>query len=253
MLEKVLKYDLKSIGKRLIPLYLITILLSVITKGLYIFSEKYFVLQVISFTTNIAALGLILALIFVTFIVALKRFYTNLFKEEGYLTNALPVKLETHILSKFISAFIYSILSILVIFISLYCMYYGLELVQEISSFIEVIKEMLIIFGIVLAFSYFSYLTLCFVSYSIGQRKNKNKIVYSVITGFILYVVTQIITLAILFVAYKINPEILKELDNNNSEMIKKVLYFVIGLQSIYIIIHYFLTASVLKKKMDLE
>lgn len=58
------------------------------------------------------------AVVVITFIVILLRFYKNLLQNEGYLMNMLPVKSWQHITAKLIAAVVWSFVSVLVVIVS---------------------------------------------------------------------------------------------------------------------------------------
>lgn len=253
MLGKVLKYDLKSIGKVLIPLYILTFALCIITRSLYTLSDAFQIFAVISYITNVFAIVAIIALIFITFILCLRRFYTNLFKEEGYLSNVLPVKVSTHVLSKTLSAVIFCILTVIVIVSSLFLMYYSIELDEGMRGILAELEGLFLPFILLLFISYLTYILLFYAGYAIGQLRNKDKMAYSVLAGFGLYMGTQIINLLLIFIIYIINPDIVRLLENSDLNALKLTLYGVIGLQTMYAVIYYCITVFALNKKMDLE
>lgn len=252
MIGKVLKYDLKSIGKSLFPIYLVTFCLCLFTRLVYALGESVKVFEILSFITNIFALVSVVALIAMSFIACITRFYTNLFKEQGYLTNVLPAKIDTHVLSKFLSAFIYCAISVVLAAASLVIMYFSIEMSEGISGFIDTVKPVLAPFLIMLILSLSLYQSLSFAAYSIGQR-SKNKMASSVITGIVLYFAAQLISLAVLGVGLLIKPEYLSLLDEGALEVLRPLLYIVSVLMAAYNVGCYFIAVSALKKKMDLE
>ncbi|MEI3280961.1 MAG: hypothetical protein V8R46_09675 [Eubacterium ramulus] len=63
---------------------------------------------------------LIVALMIVTIVMVLQRFYKNLLKGEGYLMHTLPVPTWMLVASKVISSLIWILLSIAVLFVSIF-------------------------------------------------------------------------------------------------------------------------------------
>ena len=253
MLGKVLKYDFKYMGKMLLPLYLITLGTCGLTRLLYILAEQSVVFEVLSFLTNVGGLILLVGAVAFTFIIAIKRFHTNLFKEEGYLTNVLPVKIQTHILSKFVCSLIFNILAVLVFIGSFFIMYYSIELTEGMSAFIDVFKK-IIIYGIIFVIlALQTYEMLVITAYSIGQRKAKNKIPYSIVSGIGLYFIGQVIILSAIGIAIITQPNFLELLEVVDIEAIKTIIIIANISNIVCNIIYYFITIWSLNKKMDLE
>ena len=237
----------------LFPLYLITIGMCLLTRLSYTLAEQFEIFKVLSYLTNVGGIALLVATIVLTFVVVVRRFYINLFKEEGYLTNVLPVKIDIHILSKFICSLIFNVLAALVVIGSLIIMYYSLELTENISSFIEIFKNAIFYFILLVILTLQTYEMLVCAAYSIAQRKSKNKVLYSIISGIGLYIIGQIIALTTILIVSKIQPDYLELLQSTDIGTIKTTLIIGNLLVFINIIIYYFITIWALNKKMDLE
>ena len=116
MLGKLLKYELKAMGRIMIPLYGVILMVSVLlafsmrlsmTAGMRTLIEK---LAIVSSVLLVVAVA---ASIVTMLILTLQRFYRNLLGTEGYLMFTLPVSTADNILSKLISSMIWIILGIL--------------------------------------------------------------------------------------------------------------------------------------------
>ncbi len=118
MLGRLLKYELKAMGRILLPLYGVLIALSVIWgigSGGGHTDEPGVVNVTLLVTTIILAIGVIVA----TLIMIITRFRSNLLGDEGYLWFTLPVSTGTHICAKTISATCWGMLSGLVMLITI--------------------------------------------------------------------------------------------------------------------------------------
>ncbi|HBL85123.1 MAG: hypothetical protein A2Y17_02115 [Clostridiales bacterium GWF2_38_85] len=115
MLKKLLKYEFKSVAKLLVPILLGIIGLALINAILlsiskhYIFSDNvamptiYAIIALISSFVMLISIFVLYASIFILIILILQRYYTNFFKDEGYLTFTLPVEIKDHFNAKIIS------------------------------------------------------------------------------------------------------------------------------------------------------
>ncbi len=111
MLGKLLKYDFRSIGRSMFPIYLGTIALSVICSVLEktrISESNIFGALIILFV------ALVVASTLGTVALLNQRFTRGLLGSEGYLYFALPVRTSTHIASKLLNAIIWGLLQVMV-------------------------------------------------------------------------------------------------------------------------------------------
>lgn len=253
MLAKVMKYDFKSIGKSLLPLYFSTILSAAMTRILILLGAAMRIFEVLGFFANVLTLFLVVALLFMTFVLSIKRFYCHLFKQEGYLTNMLPVKIGRHIISKFFIATVYCILTIATVMLTLFISYYDMQLIGAVEVIVAPIITLLPIAGTAIILTYLSYVLLFMASYSLGQMALKSKIMFSITGGAAIYFLIQIIALLGLGLLHLINPNILTLLDSGDISSISMLLRVIIVLQIISICIYFLITTFALNRKMDLE
>jgi len=102
MLVKLLKYELLASARIILPAYAGALVFSLLVRltlapaaARGILGGLFSVLMGIS----------IFAVVVLTLICIVQRFYSNLFKDEGYLTHTLPVSIDTLIWSKLLVAF----------------------------------------------------------------------------------------------------------------------------------------------------
>ena len=107
---KLLKYELKSTAKFFVPMY-IAILAITTLNSIFIRKDVFIEAQGI---INMVIGGLFIAITTLTIVIIVKRFKKNLLGDEGYLMFTLPVKSSSLILSKYISALIWVLLTIIV-------------------------------------------------------------------------------------------------------------------------------------------
>lgn len=131
MLGKLLKYDIKSMWKMMIPLILSvlgttllgTVALRIATdyqpSGNDPFSAFFMISLIMLIIMSVFAL---IAFSVITTIFILYRYYKNLFTDEGYLTFTLPVTPDQILLSKVINGILWSAVSLLVLGVCAGCM-----------------------------------------------------------------------------------------------------------------------------------
>lgn len=120
MLMKMLKYDIKAMSKTFIPLYGVILLMSVLN---IVFIRSEWVVGMMGGT--MIYVGLFIALAVLSLVLTVTQFYNSILGSEGYLTNTLPVSVDTIIFSKMLSATIWLILSSIVAILSILILGFG--------------------------------------------------------------------------------------------------------------------------------
>lgn len=110
MLGKLLKYELKSTAKFFVPMYFAILVITTLN-SIFIRKNVFVEAQGI---INMVIGGLFIAITTLTIVIIVKRFKKNLLGDEGYLMFTLPVKSSSLILSKYISALIWVLLTMIV-------------------------------------------------------------------------------------------------------------------------------------------
>ncbi|NLJ33781.1 MAG: hypothetical protein GX349_04220 [Firmicutes bacterium] len=118
MLRKLLKYELKATGRIFLPLYAILISLAAVNK--LISTLLPIEVQAPKIIAMVIYITIMVGMFVVTFIMMLQRFYKNLLSEEGYLMFTLPTQPWKLIVSKLLVAILWTILSSLAAYISIF-------------------------------------------------------------------------------------------------------------------------------------
>lgn len=260
MLGKLIKYDFKSISKTLVPIFIVTLILSVLTRIFGMLADEISVFQYPAGLVTALCVALILGLPFITFIIGIMRYYNNLVKDEGYLTHTLPVKKQSLVLSKMITSSIGVLVSLLIsigsVFIAFNIDFKIFDaFVEAYNDIMEYDKWLLLLIFIALIVGYLSNLLLVYSSISLGQTRNGNKALYSIIFGIVIYNITQVVC-AILLVAPSIgNKNYLTYLDQDKPpvDFINGFMVYAIIISIITCFIYYFITVRTMTKKLNLD
>ncbi len=118
MLRKLLKYDMKYIGRVMPWLYLAALASSLVLSVTILWASKNENMTFLPVTLTFPFALLICAISVSGFIMLAVRIYKNLYSDEGYLTFTLPATAKQHILSKVLCGAIWEILSVIVAFVS---------------------------------------------------------------------------------------------------------------------------------------
>ena len=124
MFGKLLKYEFKSTAKWYLSITLIALGLSILTGIIGGSSVPSFVnmevdtMRIVTGTLGILIFGGVIGLYLSNYYIIIRRFYTNLYGREGYLTWTLPASPHAIILSKFVGALVASLYCIFLLFLS---------------------------------------------------------------------------------------------------------------------------------------
>lgn len=221
-MRKLLKYDLKSIW----PIWRIMAPVALIITVLTCLGIKYIpnyesetetvadVLGYLAVSVFTALMVFVLAaLVTVTTILILYRYYKNFFTDEGYLTFTLPVTRDQLLWSKIINAFIWEIATFLAVTVcgTAILLILGSDILQELISGIGEIAEYLFTNSgvyvieavLLLAFSALGSLLLGYLCITIGSVvAKKQKLLASIglylLGSYIVSGITQIIFITVL-------------------------------------------------------
>lgn len=266
MLGKVLKYDMKRLGRVLIPMYIVTLILSVLVLGSSYLEKINGIFNVISGTMTIFFVLALVATGIGTFAFSIQKFYQNLLKDEGYLTNTLPVKKSTLINSKIISSCIYMAITVVVIFIALLIGFYrfgiwdGMQIIFK-SGLLEQMMGMkqpwaLLGLSFMMICSFIMQLLFFYLAIALGQRHNSNRLVYSFVYGIVLYCVQELGGFVLILIVWLLNPDIMNMLMNNVTPSVSILGTLYLGSTMLCLImagLYYAGTVYIFNKKLNLE
>jgi hypothetical protein len=212
MLSKLFKHEFKATARLLLPLYLVLVVLTVLDRialNLDVFDG---VLSIIPGFITMAYVVSIVAIIVVSFVIIIMRFYKNLMTDEGYLMFTLPVKPHQLINAKLIVSTIWTLASVIAVVASLFGVFAqpetwgmfqdGLKLVMaEIEAELGGLSTLLIVELILMIFfSIFNSILEIYASIAIGQLFNGHKIVGSFAAYIGITTALQIIVTVFLFI-----------------------------------------------------
>jgi hypothetical protein len=201
MLRKLMKYEFKATGRIMLPLYGALLGFSIINK---IFIGTNMAEVNMDFLGGIPAIitmiGYVITMVAVfvgTLFITLQRFYKNLFGDEGYLMNTIPVKSSQNIVNKLVVSIVWTIISGLIAATSIFVMAYQPGAFKEIiREFKNIYPEIglniigiieFVIFGII---SLAHQIMMLYASISIGQLFKSKKLLGG-FAGFMILSIAQ--------------------------------------------------------------
>ncbi len=263
MLGKLLKYESKNLYKTLLPIYLITLVITILTVILNNLSDTSNLFSTLNGLMILSYVVILMVLVIGTFFLSIRDFYLDFASERGYLTNTLPVKKSTIITSKFITSVTTMISSLIVMFISILILVIGngewTTFANSVANFFRDIPTdaviMLILMAILMIVAYISGLAVCYLSIALGQLKNTNKLGYSFIAYIILYIIYEMYSTSALVFIGTVSPDFVRTLDNEVGVISSVNILFgiLIGLVIVFTAVVTPITNYILKNKLNLE
>jgi len=263
MLKKLLKHELKSIYKFLIIFYSLSIFFALLTR-IFLGIDNSFIMNIIAKICSGVTISMIVNILINNLMRLWVRFKNNLYGDESYLTHTLPIEKKTLYLSKILSALISVFTSILVIGLTLFIAYYSkenIEILKNIllplvdiynSSIIKILLAFLFIFFL----EFTNALQVGYTGIILGHKMNNNKTAFSVLFGFVSYMVIQMFGLICLFIVALFNKDLLNLFITNemiNIDMVKVIIYLSTTIYTITLIINYFVNIKLFKKGVNVD
>ena len=100
MVKKLIKHEFIAYSRSLLPIELALIGIAIVLRFIQFFENQTTGYSILFGSAIFAFCAAIVVCLVMTFIVAIQRYYKNLFKSEGYLTLTLPVTHSQHIFTK---------------------------------------------------------------------------------------------------------------------------------------------------------
>lgn len=272
MLGKLLKYEVKSTARIVLPLCGLVLVLSGIMRGAYSLlfhlSDSNWNLiwnspLSLVLPLGISLFGILITGVFVTIgIITIYRFYKNLLGDEGYLMFTLPVTTHQNVLSKLLVSMLWSLAAMLTVALTMIVFFAGTEFgslfVQGLAEAMEELTRYLGISGYLLIlelfvgalFSWVGGILSMYVSLALGHLLNKLRLLASIgiylgLT-FVMQIVSSLIQITLLSVtsaAFENDPLTLMHIN---------ILPLTV-LTIIATVLCYLVTVHILNRRLNLE
>jgi len=216
MLNKLLKYDLKYMIKNMSIFYILAIFFAIITRLLTL-PEQSVMIGILSRISSGCVIAMIANIIINVMMRSWVRFRDSLYKDESYLTHTLPVTKNELYNSKFIQTLIFYFVSFVIVLITLFITYYSKDNWTVITNYIKTITTglnmttsfFIIMATIIIFLEIFNAIQCGFLGIILGHKMNNGKTGYSVLFGFIIYLIAQSIILFLVFIYGLFDPTIM--------------------------------------------
>ena len=223
MLKKLLKYDLKNMLKSISIFYLLSIVFAITTRILEGLNETI----VVNIITQIS-MGIMFSMIASSIINTLMRnwvrFKQTIYGDESYLTHTLPVTKHQILTSKSILSAINLLITFIVCIISLLIAFYTKDNIMYLKDLTTVIstsidinpKVFIVLVFIILYLEVYNIIISGYLGILLGHKKSNNKVGFSVLYGFITYILTQLIVLLCIYIIGLFNQDVMNVFTSNN-------------------------------------
>lgn len=261
MLGKLFKHEMKATAGLLLPLYLVLAVLTVADRIVIYLDIFQGVLKVIPALITFAYGLSIMAVILITSIYLIVRFYKNLMTDEGYLMFTLPVKSHDLINAKLLVCILWTIISVLVVITSLLFVISGSSVFLELPSLGQaLLTQLKHTFGnntVLLVIEAILFTLLCimsgtlliYASIAIGQLFHGHKILGSFAAYIVLTITVQILSVLAAFITLFI----IKNISFNIFALPQIILPLIILFLLILSVVYYLITNYILKRKLNLD
>lgn len=274
MFGKSLKYEFKAVSRKIVPLFITVLVISVLLGVTFIIDGRvlpsapktenpYAAERIIDLMQWILVAGLIVMIFVVSiavFVLMLKRFYSSFFTDEGYLTFTLPVSVDCHLMTKIVSMLIWSFFSGIVTILSYLIIGGGIEIgYGVISDIADQAREVLSELGEILSLIWREYTGSVVLSFFYS-------VLYLIIEILLLYfgislgcmlskkhrVITSIVCIVGLSIVFSFVDAVVSEIASVASDPFILLVSLVI-LALVKMILLYLGTKTILVKKLNLD
>ncbi|HWT75593.1 MAG TPA: hypothetical protein VN258_12880 [Mobilitalea sp.] len=261
MLSKLFKHEMKATARLLLPIYLILAVLTIMDRiVIYLHIFKGVLAIIPGFITFAYVISLI-AIIVVSSVIIIIRFYKNLMTDEGYLMFTLPVKSYELINSKLLASVIWTVASFAGVIVSLLIIFSGSPQFSQLPNvwreMVSVIKSQLgdttTIFAIemilMIIISIPNSILMIYVSIAVGQFFNGHKVLGSFAAYIGISTAIQIFTTVITVIFSLLFRNAVSDINTITQIMFPVEILFLLVLNVAY----YWVTNFIFNRKLNLD
>lgn len=262
MLAKLIKYDLKFIYKQLIVFYIILITLAITAQLTANFDDSsIFILVFIHRFCQGAVLGFGIGTVISGILRTWARFKFNVYGDESYLTQTLPIKRSTIWTAKFLSSVIVILTTALVIILALGIVFDIPAIITENatktsnSTFTIIMTGVIFILAVILQFIY--TVQSGFLGIIIGHYFQNLQTLWAIIFGYLIYIIGEVVIVAFCMLVWaNFDPTIYDALYRSQFENLSTLNEVLLGFNILYcflITISYYTSSKLLQHNFNVE
>ena len=257
MLGKLLKHEWKATARKYGLFYLILAAVTLFTAAIHAIptDNVFFVMGEISLI--VVYIISLFGVVFCSTGMAVVRFYKNMVSDEGYLTFTLPAKVEQLVISKFLVAVVWQLITVVLCILSLFCVFAvgHIEMGVFFEEFTAVLKEfdgLFPVFVVLMVVGIMYQILIYYLSIAIGQLFGTYKILASVLTYCVLGFVLEMVIGFVLLGVFGLTGMLQMGDAMSVSEGMTGLYLVSAGVSVIIGAVSYFVTCYLLKKKLNL-
>ena len=270
MVKKLLKYELMYYLRTLGLFLPIVLVIGLVTK-IFIMLDGNNALSSIAIGSSVLMLAIACAaIVMLSTVVSIIRFYKNMYSSEGYLTFALPITCDQHIFVKLLSSLICQLVCLVTAVLAVVVAISGKPLNEVVDFLSDGFREFFELYGagnavgyiieavLLLLTSVVSNLLLFYTCITVGQTARKNRVLMAIVAYFVYYVITQTIgTVFAITVTVLESIGALDALDEwftaHSALMIHSYLCVAIVVNAALVFAFWYVTKKIMSKKLNLE
>lgn len=213
MVRKLIKHELNAFSRSMLPMEIMLLGIAVLTRFVQLFENDTRAYDIVRTSAIVVLVIAIVVCLVMSVVLSIKRFHTNMFTSEGYLTMTLPVTPSAHITAKLTVAVISLLITVLTVCVAGSIAMLGDVLVEVLKAvgfiwknYYNRLKAHAVLYCIDIFFCALSVVVYQFLllygCISLGQMAKKRRVLAAFGVYFGYYILTQIIgTVMIIIVA----------------------------------------------------
>ena len=260
MLRKLMKYEFMATSRVFLPLFAALIILSAVNKLL-----SFLPMAAPQVIGTVVSVILMIGIIVLTLILTLQRFRNNLLSNEGHLMMTLPVSTDRIILSKMFVAAIWSVASVIVVFLSIMIMAITEINFSDLGRVLRPVRELIAAYPmqtivyiieavIAIALSLFSGILLLYACMALSMLVNKRRGLFTFGAFIVITTAMQtVFAILIAIVAALGLNDLLNIVDLGIFGQSQVAIAAWMGCEAALFVAFYFTTRHMLKKRLNLQ
>lgn len=263
MLGKLLKYDLKYMLKAMGVFYILLMFFAVLTRIFFSLEQTVFIYVMGQITVG-CVFAMIANIIINTVMRSWVRFKGSIYGDESYLTHTLPVSKISIYESKFLLTLVYQLVGFVFIILGLFIAYYTearwdmlVKFINDTSGVLNMpVLPFIIGIIVILYLEIFNMIQCGYLGMIVANKRNDKKVGFSILFGFIAYLLTQVVAIIAMVIVGLFNENIMsifKTTTLSNIEVVKTVVILGIIFYSLINVVINILCVKKLNEGVNVE
>lgn len=257
MLGKLLKHEWRATARRYGLFYLILASITLFTAIIHAIPVNNIFYTMGETALIVMYVISLFGVIFCSTGMAIVRFYKNMVSDEGYLTFTLPAKVEQLVFAKFLVAFVWQVVTVVLCLLSLLGVFVVghisfAEFSEGVSYITDQFGSMLPVFIVIMLIGMMNQLMIYYLSMAIGQRFGTYKILASIIAYCALSFAIELVLMFIILGIFGAVGFVEMSMAMSTMEGMTGFYLLTGGMSAAVGIAAYFVTCYQLKKKLNL-